>query len=222
MGPTLHNTHSTQGSILDQAGQDILRAVELDWRKMCGNEVATAPTGIDPLRMDLALPHMFILQRTAPGAARVRVAGQKLHEMMALDPRGMSFSSFFSESARETALELVEATLTLPAIVRIPLTSPRSFGRKPVRGEALLLPMRDASGDLTRVMGVIATELPLRAKTCRWDIDAKRELMCDIQDGHFPDRRTGPRAQTFDATPNAQPQTGLRLVVDNTAVCEIA
>ena len=180
-------------SILDGSGQDILRAIELDWRRMCGNVQTPAPHGPDPYRMDLALPHMFILQRTGPGTARIRVAGQRLHDMVGNDPRGGSFRAFFADGACDTALELLETALTLPAIVRIPLRAARGFGRKPLRGEALLLPMRDAQGKLARVMGVILTENPNYTKAIRWEIDPMREVMCDVQEGNFPDRRTGPR-----------------------------
>ena len=202
----------TADSILPDEGQQILLAVENDWRRMCGNATHPAPLGPDPFRMDLALPFTFILQRTGPGAARIRVAGQKLHEMIQVDPRGMSFGAFFSDGARETALELVEAALTLPAIIRIALHSPRGFGRKPLRAEALLLPLRDAQGGLTRIMGVIVSETPLRLKAHRWDIDPTRALHCDPLEGAFPDRREGPRAAQAPAP------RGLRLVVDNTKV----
>ena len=205
-------------SILPDEGRTILRAIEHDWRRMCGNAVNPAPLGPDPFRMDLALPFTFILQRTGPGAARVRVAGQKLHDMAGLDPRGMSFGTFFSEAARETVLELVEASLTLPAIVRIPLHVPRSFGRKPLRAEALLLPLRDAQGGLSRIMGVIVSEAPLKMKPHRWDIDPNRKLRCETQEGAFPDRRMGPRADKMPAAP----RKGLRLVVDNTTSLESA
>lgn len=205
-------------SILPAEGQAILNAIEQDWRRMCGNRANPAPLGPDPFRMDLALPHTFILQRTAPGAARVRVAGQKLHEMIQMDPRGMSFGAFFTEGAQDTALELVEACLTLPAIIRMPLHSARGFGRKPLRAEALLLPLRDAMGGLNRVMGVIVSETPLRMKAHRWDIDPGRALICIAQDGAFPDRRQGPRS----TMPAAVQQPGLRLVVDNTSDRQIA
>lgn len=205
----------TSGSILSADGQTILQSVEHDWRRMCGNSDFPTPLGPDPFRMDLALPHTFILQRTGPGAARVRVAGQKLHEMVQVDPRGMSFGAFFSDGARETALELVEASLTLPAIVRMPLHLPRGFGRKPLRAEAVLLPLRDAQGGLNRVMGVIVSETPLRPKAHRWNIDPTRPLYCEQQDGAFPDRRRGPRSAVHPAVPT---KNGLRLIVDNTKV----
>lgn len=209
MHPTRELTTAAKDTVLDQAGEDILCAVENDWRRMCGNSMHNTPLALDPYRMDLALPHMFILQRTAPGAVRLRVAGQKLHDMIGADPRGMSFGAFFSTGSRDTALELVDAALTLPAIIRIPLTAPRGFGRKPVLGEALLLPLRDAQGELTRVIGVVIGEKSLKLRSVEWQIDASRPLHCDVLEGQFPDRRNGPRAQ-----PKAT--KGLRLVVDNT------
>ncbi|SEW09219.1 PAS domain-containing protein [Cognatiyoonia koreensis] len=215
MGPILRNSHNQGDTILDQAGQDILRSVEQNWRRMCGNELTPLRHRLDPMQMDLALPYTFMLHVTEPCSARVRVAGQKLHEMLRSDPRGQSFAIFFASRAQDTIMELIDATLALPAIVRIPLSAPQGFGRKAVRAECLLLPMRDAEGALSRIIGVIVPEKVLKPKAHKWEIDQNRDLLCDIQEGYFPDRRGGQRSKTLDGHETTQPN--IRLVVDNTS-----
>jgi len=232
-----------QDSILPKAGQDILIAVEQDWRRMNGHTIDHALLVENGVSMDEALPHTFIIQRYSLGAARVRVAGQKLHEMVQADPRGLSFGCFFTDPTHETIMELVEAAIILPAIVRIPLTAPRTFGLKPVRAEAVLLPMRDAKGDVNRIIGAIVSEQPLPSRPIKWDLDTKREIHCEEQEDAFPERRKGPRAARAQSmeVPNpthapfkdfakrvgkpastASRRAHLRLVVDNTAKFEEA
>lgn len=207
---------------LDTEDQALLHALELDWRRMCGNAESLAPATLDPVKLDAALPHAFVLRRVGPGAARFRVAGQRLHDLMQMDPRGMPISSFFSEAARETAMELMEAAFTLPAIVAIPLTAPRSFGRKPLRATALMLPMRDATGEMSRMLGAIITSGAVPRKALRFDIAHDVELRCEALEGRFPDRRAGSRApeakRPLSHAPAPTVQRGhLRLVVDNSA-----
>lgn len=197
----------------------ILRVLEADWRRMSGNPMGQDPGFGHQRDLDAALPHAFVLRRVGPGVARFRVAGQKLHHLIRMDPRGMPFSAFFNEGSRETVMEMVEAAFTLPAIAAIPLTAKPGFGRKPVRATALLMPMRDSDGDLTRMMGAIVASNPIPRKTHQFDVDHTVEMRCETLDGAFPDRRTGPRTWTQQPTPSKitkLPQRAhLRLVVDN-------
>ena len=112
--------------------QGLLAALESDWRRMCGNQNVPAHRGLDPGALDAALPFTFVLQRSQTGSARIRVAGQELHNMLRLEPRGMPFSIFFNPSAKDTVAEMVEAAFSLPAIVSLPLVSQRRFARRPL------------------------------------------------------------------------------------------
>jgi hypothetical protein len=212
---------------IDPDDQALLHALELDWRRMCGNAMTPTHVGLAPVKLDAALPHAFVLRRIEPGMARFRIAGQRLHDLLHMDPRGMSFGAFFTEAARDTALELLDAAFTLPAILAIPLIAPRRFGLAPVRGTALLLPMRDAAGDVTRMLGALVTSGSVPRRGVRFDIDHDVAMRCEELTGHFPDRRTGSRAlsaasdqtATTPQTPSSArtaPASGLRLVVDNT------
>ena len=213
-----HDPHAQNKAMTHLAPDDclILKTLEQDWRRMSGNDVQPIAASLDPKHLDSALPHAFVLRRVGPGTARFRVAGQRLHDLLRMDPRGMPFSAFFTDKSRETAMEMLEAAFTLPAIVAMPLTAPRGFGRKPVRATALLLPMRDSDGEMTRMLGAIVTSGDVSKKVHQFDIDHTVEMRCETLDGHFPDRRSGARSKpAYDAAPA---RGHLRLVVDNVAV----
>lgn len=234
--PTAYSTGHRPVSLLDPADQSILRVLEHDWRRLCGLDVAPAHGRFLPADLDAALPHAFILQRVAPGVARMRVAGQKLHDMMRMDPRGMPFAAFFADDSRDLAIEMLEQAFTTPAVIGMSLSASRGLGRKPVRAEALLLPMRDAEGALTRMMGAIVTTGPLPNRPLRFDIAKGQPLRCDKLQPGLVERRARrgqvplssvpapnqlpavlrtPETTSTPARPQS-PRPGLRLVVDNT------
>ncbi len=195
---------------LAPAEAQILHTLEQDWRTISVRPEAV--TRFDPSLLDAALPYAFMLERTAPGALRTRVAGQRLHEMLRMDPRGMPFTSFFTEEASETVLRLAEKAFTAPAVVGIPLIANRSFGRRALRAETLLLPLRDAQGQLTRVMGALVVSGHIGTRGLRFDLATDQTVRCDVMDTPYPDRR----ARRGAVKPPARVEKpGLRLVVDN-------
>lgn len=194
---------------LPAAEQAILRVLETDWRQMCNGTVVPSHAQLDPHALNDALPHAFLLHRSAPGSVRVRVAGQRLHDLLRMDPRGMSFGSFFTDAARDTMMSLVDTAFDGPAIVGVPLTAARGLGRKPMQAELLLLPMRDSAGQVTRMMGALVAAGPLNTRALRFDIARDAILRHDTFNLGFPDRR-GNRSRPL---PTQRP--ALRLVVDN-------
>ena len=195
---------------LPEAERAILRLLEEDWRQMCSGQDVPAHAQLDPHALHDALPHAFLLHRTAPGAVRIRVAGQRLHDLLRMDPRGMSFGSFFTAAARDAAMALVDSAFDGPAVVGLPLTAARGLGRRPLPGELLLLPMVDAQGQVTRMMGALVTAGPLANRAHRFDIAGDAVLRHDSMTLPFAERR-GHRARPVRPTGPT-----LRLVVDNT------
>lgn len=218
---------------LNAQQREILHALENDWRRMSGNALSRPIGGMDPTQMQAALPYTFLLTRAAPGIGRIRVAGQRLHEMIGMDPRGMPLGTFFTEGTRETIGELFETCLTMPAIVSVPLTIKRMIGADQP-AEVLMLPMHDAEGKMTRVLGGIVAPHRWVGRGGRLELAKGVQIRCDMLDGMYPDRRRSARspeektprsrvaAAINDRGDNVQPisenrpmRTHLRLVVDN-------
>lgn len=195
---------------LPEAERAVLRLLEEDWRQMCSGREIPVHAQLDPHALHNALPHAFLLQRTAPGAVRIRVAGQRLHDLLRVDPRGMSFGSFFTAAARDVAMNIVESAFDAPAIVGLPLTASRGLGRQPMKAELLLLPMRDAQGQTTRMMGALVAAGPLGNRSYHFDIAEDATLRFDDLNLPFDDRRS------HRARPVPGQRPVLRLVVDNT------
>ena len=196
-------------SRLPETEQGILRLLEADWRQMCSGQIVPAHAQLDPHALHNALPHAFLLQRTAPGAVRIRVAGQRLHDLLRMDPRGMSFGSFFTENAQDTVMDIVETAFDGPALVGLPLTASRGLGRKPMQAELLLLPMMDAAGQVTRMMGALVAAGPLNYRAYRFDIANDAVLRHDRLNLPFAERRN----IRGRSVPGEKP--ALRLVVNN-------
>lgn len=193
----------------DPEASTVLAALEQDWRRLNGGiDVA------DPGEMDRALPYTFMLERTAPGATRLRVAGQALHAIAGMEPRGLSLTTFFSEGLRDTIAELAEAAFTLPAIIGLPLSVNRRLIRKPATASLLLLPMTPVEGRSRRVLGAIVPDELVPLKGVRFDMARSADIRCEPQVLPLSDRRAPAPHQ-----PEAVQRLGrpaLRLVVDNT------
>lgn len=201
----------TQDLKLGSEAVSVLTSLERDWREMCGNELRPTHSSLEPLKMEATLPFAFVLKRTGPGTSRFRVAGQKVHDMFYEDLAGRNFASLFGPDSAETAAELMEAAFTLPAVTSFAVIAKRSLGRRPVRGQVMLLPMRDPQGGISRVLGAFVTDGTTCPHPLRFEIDHTQSIRCDAQEGIFPDRRR--RSRHPDA--RIVQKGHLRLVVDN-------
>jgi len=166
---------------IGNAAVNVLSNIERDWRQMCGPELRPSHVALDMLQMDDTLPHAIMLKRTGPGSSRIRVAGQKVHDLYRSDLAGRRFETLFGDATSETVAELVEAAFTLPAITSFGVQAQRSLGRRPVRGQVILLPMRDPLGDITRLLGAIVTDGTPCPRHLRFEIDNTQPIRCDAQ-----------------------------------------
>ncbi|WP_106744268.1 PAS domain-containing protein [Yoonia maritima] len=140
------------------ANDPILQSLEAYWQALRHASQIPSRNDIQPRKIDDALPHTFILQRIAPGIARMRVAGQKLHDLLKMDARGMPIGTFFAPEARDELTQLVETAFTEPAIIALPLYAPGNIVRAPLTGTMLMLPLRDDNGQTSRILGAIVTD----------------------------------------------------------------
>ncbi len=128
---------------------------------VCRHWASLPRTGLAPNRADLdpqaiaqALPHVFVAELVAPNVARLRLVGHALEDLMDMDLRGMPLSALFTADARPvlaTAFEQVGRG----ARVLLPLRAERAWGMAELTAQLALLPLCDAHGAITRVLGVL-------------------------------------------------------------------
>lgn len=126
---------------------------------------------VEPDGMRRSLDYAFILERIAPGAARFRLAGRHLVDVMGMEVRGMPVCSFFNPAARGHLSDLLETVFHAPQMLELALASPADYGRPALNGRMLLLPLRSDLGDVTRALGCLIVEGETGRAPRRFDIE---------------------------------------------------
>lgn len=80
-------------------GFSALNQVESYWEALRGTRMMPKRSEIDPRGIESALEYTFILERIAPGMARLRIAGSHLSDLMGMEVRGMPLTSFITPTA---------------------------------------------------------------------------------------------------------------------------
>lgn len=146
--------------------------VEAYWDGLRNGRLCPTRHEVDPRGIAGALHEAFILEKIAPGLARIRLAGQHLNEILDMEVRGMPISAFFLTDARKELHRALEALFDMPAQVTLSLTTePRAF-RKPLQAQMVLLPLRDEDDQITRVLGALQVEGELKRGPHRFDIQS--------------------------------------------------
>lgn len=129
--------------------------VEAYWEGLRDGRLMPARAEVDPRGIADALEQAFILEKIAPGLARVRLAGTHLNDLMAMEVRGMPVSALFEPGARREVQRILHEVMDTPAVVRLSLASQRGFGRAPLMARMILMPLRDGHGAPTRIFGAL-------------------------------------------------------------------
>ena len=197
-------------------GHAHLEALETYWRSLGADRGIPARTDLNPAQIETVLPYAFILQRVAAGTARFRVAGQRVHDLLKMDPRGMPFSTLFQPEDHQDLRHLLESAFQDPAIVGLPLRAPGGLVRPALDAALLMLPMRDNAGDTSRLLGALVTPDHPALKPHRFAIRR------DIRSRHERLATPGPalvplmsRQLPREKGPNTPKRPALRLVVNN-------
>lgn len=135
-----------------------LAQIEGYWNALRGSRLLPLRSEIDPRGLKGALEFCFVLERIAPGLARLRVAGSHLGDLMGMEVRGMPISSFLTSNARQEFAQMLEELFETPATASIMLSAETGFGRPPLRARMILLPVRSDLGDTSRVLGGFVTD----------------------------------------------------------------
>lgn len=152
------------------------------WEALRGERMLPKRSELDPRGIENTLENAFVLERIAPGIARLRIAGSHLSDLMGMEVRGMPVSSFFAPASREALTAVLEGVFEDPAVVELTLTAERGIGKPALEARMLLLPMTSDSGDVSRILGCLVAKGEIGRHPRRFDIShiSKRQLRTDI------------------------------------------
>ncbi|WP_137700478.1 PAS domain-containing protein [Marimonas lutisalis] len=147
------------GNVIDMTGNlgnrryRAVAEVETYWEALRQGAGVPRRSEIDPRGIENALEYAFVLERIAPGLARLRIAGMHLNDLMGMEVRGMPVSSFIPPAGRSRFSETLEAVLNTPATARVTLSAETGIGKPALEGQMVLLPLQSDLGDISRVLG---------------------------------------------------------------------
>ncbi len=205
-----------------------LRVTEAYWHALCKDGEIPVRSAIDPRGMESALEHAFLLERIAPGMAKIRVAGSHLSDLMGMDVTGMPISAMIAAEGRDAFASAVTQLFAEPAILRLSLKAQEGFGRPALSGEMIILPLRSDFGEVTRALGAFVTDSRIGRAPRRFTLEnvdiapaapntlRRADLLhtAHTPAQATPTRTAAPAAQ--DAPAQDTPARGhLRLVVSN-------
>jgi hypothetical protein len=123
------------------------------WEGLRADRVAPFRSEIDPSGIEDVLPHVFVLQKMSDAGIRIRLAGQVLTDVLDIEMRGMAAQSIVAKDDRDRFLEIAHKCLSGPLICEVLLQN--DVGNM---FQVLMLPLRDATGSVTRIIGAIVCQ----------------------------------------------------------------
>ncbi len=151
-----------------------IREVEGYWQALRAGRLVPRRSEVDPRGIERALEYAFILERIAPGLARLRIAGSHLTELMGMEVRGMPLSAFFTPEARTVTSDVLEQVFQSPAMAELTLTAEGGIGKPDIDARMILLPLKSDLGDVSRILGCLSTQGVIGRTPRRFEVTANR------------------------------------------------
>lgn len=152
----------------------ILMELRNYWQSLRQGRAIPSRADIDPRGIHRLLDHAFILERIAPGAARFRLAGRHLIDLMGMEVRGMPLCSLMNPSSRGRLSDVLESVFKAPQIAELRLEAKADYARPALIGRMLLLPLKSDLGDVTRALGCLVSEGEAGVAPRRFDMIEER------------------------------------------------
>ena len=179
------------------AEQQALREFRAYWTRMRRDGDVPRRSDIDPRGIEPLLSNAFIVERIAPGLARLRIAGSHLSDLMGMEVRGMPISAFLNPADRDALSQHMVRLFDEPAMIDLTLTSPGRAGAPALDGALVMLPLRSDLGDISRALGCLVTQGPIGRAPRRFSITHSKLNSIDItRPPAFADPAPEPRLQT--------------------------
>lgn len=196
--------------------------VDAYWEALRNGRLMPARGDVDPRGIADVLEFAFVLEKIAPGVARMRLAGMHLNDLMAMEVRGMPITAMFLPEARRALQTVLETVLESPAKAKLTLESDSGLTRPKLEAQMVLLPLKDEHGRPTRVLGALQSKGKIGRGPRRFRITSQSvEPLLGDTDQHYPmpdmqERRTSQVAETPSSFEGKSDEAGLflRLVHD--------
>ena len=174
----MDNSSKTQHNVVtmskhqSNSGYAALSLVEAYWDALRAEREMPKRAEIDPRGIESALEHAFILERVAPGVARMRIAGSHLNDIMGMEARGMPITAFFEQDTRLKVAGLLEEVFQTPATAEVIMRSTASLGQPALEARMILLPLKSDLGDVSRILGCMVSLGELGTAPRRFDLSS--------------------------------------------------
>lgn len=113
---------------------------------------------IDPRGIAAILDRVLLVERIAPGHARIRLAGTRACDLLGMELRGMPLSALVLPGSRPGFAAALESVFATPAIGDFTFEGERGLARPALSARLLLLPVTGQSGAPDRALACLACE----------------------------------------------------------------
>ncbi|WP_241462614.1 PAS domain-containing protein [Tateyamaria sp. ANG-S1] len=136
-----------------EIGFSAISQVEAYWEGLRGARLMPKRSEIDPRGIESALEYTFVLERIAPGMARIRIAGSHLGDLMGMEVRGMPLTSLITPPCRRQIADAIEDVCQRPAVCELRMSAETTVSKPHMEARLLLLPLKSDLGDVSRILG---------------------------------------------------------------------
>ncbi len=179
-GQNTHNVVNMTQNVSEK-GFAPLAQVEAYWEGLRGTRLMPFRSEVDPRGIEQALEYAFIVERIAPGIARLRIAGSHLSDLMGMEVRGMPLTAFFVPGSRRQISDTLEEVFEVPATCTINLRSEDAPGMPLLTARMLLMPLKSDLGDVSRLLGALVSVGEMGRSPRRFDVTGSnlRKIVSD-------------------------------------------
>lgn len=183
-GQNTHNVFSMNQNA-SHNGFAPLAQLEAYWEALRGGRLMPNRAEIDPRGIEQALEYSFIVERIAPGIARLRIAGSHMSDLMGMEVRGMPLTSFITPGSRRQLSDILEEIFETPATCSLQLHSEQKTGMPALDARMVLMPLKSDLGDVSRILGALVAVGDMGRSPRRFDV-TRTALRPIVADGSQP------------------------------------
>ncbi len=160
----------TMTEFRSEIGYSAISQVEAYWEALRGMRLMPKRSEIDPRGIENALEYTFVLERIAPGMARLRIAGSHLGDLMGMEVRGMPLTAFITPGGRRQISDALEEVFQRPATCELRLSAETARDKPSMDARMLLLPLKSDLGDVSRILGCFVAQGDIGRSPRRFDV----------------------------------------------------